>query len=173
MSSIKITKGSIFFFPFLAFMVSVPGAMPAMELSPDMQEETAALDYTPIFDPLATLYTYDAAGNRIRRSLELVHIGHDSIPGTIVWSVGDEITGKTVVLTPNPSEGELTVDIIGYEQTDNCTVGIYDINGQIMTARSIQSATTEIEYPRQQNQTDIIYLKMNGESAAWRITDAE
>lgn len=159
--------------PVITILLSVPTAIAATNFLTEDQDGAEVNSLDLIYQQLSTSYTYDAAGNRIRRKYELIHIGHDSIPGTIVWSVGDEITGKTVVLTPNPSEGELTVDIIGYEQTDNCTVGIYDINGQIMTARSIQSATTEIEYPRQQNQTDIIYLKMNGESAAWRITDAE
>lgn len=160
-------------FSIITILLSVPIAITATDYPLEDQDGAEANSIEPIFEQLSTSFTYDAAGNRIRRKVELMHFDHDSLPGTIIWSVGDEINGKTVVLTPNPSEGELKVDIIGYEQTDNCAVGIYDINGQIRTARAIQSATTEIEYSRQQNQPDIIYVKMNGESAAWRIIDTE
>lgn len=173
MNPLKTIKGNIISFSFLAFLLSVPSVITALDYPSGNLDGTEDNSQIPTYYQLSTSYTYDEAGNRIRRKYREVHLVQDSLIGSIVWNVGDEINGKTVVLTPRPSEGELTVDIIGYEQTDNCTVGIYDINGRIKTARSIQSATTEIEYPRQQNQTDIIYLKMNGESAAWRITDAE
>lgn len=117
-----------------------------------------------------TAFTYDEAGNRISRTI-VSQILRDSLPDVIVWNVG-ELGGKTVMLSPRPSQGELTVDIIGYEQTDDCSIGIYDTNGHILTSRSINASSTEIEYNRVQNQTDIIHLKLNGESAAWMITDS-
>lgn len=114
-------------------------------------------------------FTYDAVGNRLTRSV-VSKVALDSIPGPIVWNVG-ELGGKTVQLTPRPSQGELTVDIIGYDQTDNCTIGVYDANGHILTTQSINAASTDIQYNRVQNQSDIIHLKLNGETAAWMITD--
>lgn len=118
---------------------------------------------------LPTAYTYDDCGNRISRSL-VAPVIQDSLPGVIVWNVG-ELGGKTVQLTPRPSQGELTIDIIGYEQTDNCAIGIYDANGHTLTTQSINATSTDIQYNRVQNQTDIIQLKLNGETAAWMITD--
>lgn len=118
---------------------------------------------------MPTEYTYDACGNRIGRSL-VAPIFHDSLPGIIVWNVG-EIGGKTVHLSPRPAQGELGVEIIGFEQTDNCAIGIYDTNGHTLTMQSINAASTDIQYNRVKNQTDIIQLKLNGETAAWMITD--
>lgn len=114
-------------------------------------------------------FAYDAAGNRKRRTI-VSQVMRDSISGAIVWNAG-ELGGKTVMLTPRPSQGELTVDIIGYDQTDNCTIGVYDANGHILTTQSINAASTDIQYNRVQNQSDIIHLKLNGETAAWMITD--
>lgn len=133
----------------------------------DETAENENIDERLLVQP--TMYTYDAAGNRLSRSI-VAQVLRDSLPGVIVWDVG-ELGGKTVMLTPRPSQGELTVDIIGYEQSDECAIGIYDTNGHLLTSRSINAASTDIEYSRVQNQTDIIHLKLNGESAAWMITD--
>lgn len=140
----------------------------AMALSQtDDNAETESLNSTMALTPIT--FTYDAAGNRLSRSV-VSKLSLDSIPGSIVWDVG-ELGGKTVQLTPRPSQGELTVDIIGYEQTDNCAIGIYDANGHTLTTQSINAVSTDIHYNRVQNQTDIIQLKLNGETAAWMITD--
>lgn len=149
----------------LPFLFFAPFAMafPQTEDNAEAEGANTTLALKPI------TFTYDAAGNRLTRSVVSQFL-LDSTQGSIVWNVG-ELGGKTVQLSPRPSQGELSVEIIGYEQTDNCTIGIYDVNGNTLTTQSINAASTDIQYNRVQNQTDIIQLKLNGETAAWMITD--
>jgi len=106
--------------------------------------ETENNDDRLLIQPIA--FAYDAAGNRISRTI-VSNAVRDSISGVIVWNAG-ELGGKTVMITPRPSQGELTVDIIGYDQTDNCAIGIYDANGHTLTTQSINAASTDIQYNR-------------------------
>ena len=149
----------------LLMLLLAPFAMAFAQIEDNAETENN--DDRLLIQPIA--FAYDAAGNRISRTI-VSNAVRDSISGVIVWNAG-ELGGKTVMITPRPSQGELTVDIIGYDQTDNCAIGIYDANGHTLTTQSINAASTDIQYNRVQNQTDIIQLKLNGETAAWMITD--
>ena len=149
----------------LLMLLLAPFAMAFAQIEDNAETENN--DDRLLIQPIA--FAYDAAGNRISRTI-VSNAVRDSISGVIVWNAG-ELGGKTVMITPRPSQGELTVDIIGYDQTDNCAIGIYDANGHTLTTQSINAASTDIQYNRVQNQTDIIHLKLNGETAAWMITD--
>ena len=149
----------------LLMLLLAPFAMAFAQIEDNAETENN--DDRLLIQPIA--FAYDAAGTRISRTI-VSNAVRDSISGVIVWNAG-ELGGKTVMITPRPSQGELTVDIIGYDQTDNCAIGIYDANGHTLTTQSINAASTDIQYNRVQNQTDIIHLKLNGETAAWMITD--
>lgn len=81
--------------PILTFLLSVPIAITAMDRQPEDQNGTEATSLVPVYFQLPTSYTYDAAGNRIRRKYEQTHLVHDSLPGAIVWSVGENINGNS------------------------------------------------------------------------------
>lgn len=126
----------------LLMLLLAPFAMAFAQIEDNAETENN--DDRLLIQPIA--FAYDAAGNRISRTI-VSNAVRDSISGVIVWNAG-ELGGKTVMITPRPSQGELTVDIIGYDQTDNCAIGIYDANGHTLTTQSINAASTDIQYNR-------------------------
>lgn len=87
----------------LLMLLLAPFAMAFAQIEDNAETENN--DDRLLIQPIA--FAYDAAGNRISRTI-VSNAVRDSISGVIVWNAG-ELGGKTVMITPRPSQGELTV----------------------------------------------------------------
>ena len=71
-------------------------------------------------------YTYDAAGNRIKREIVLSR----SMENT-EKPLTETISSKSISIYPNPTAGLLKISISGWETTDKCKFTIFSLKGAL------------------------------------------
>ena len=115
-------------------------------------------------------YAYDAAGNRVSRTIVL---------GTRSAGVATEQTDSvffeeslaetSVKIYPNPVQNELTIRITGYENGWNGEFAVYSISGAMLMHRRLQGETTSVDMSRQLPGTYILHIVLKGERSVWKI----
>ena len=114
-------------------------------------------------------FAYDAAGNRVRRELVvgskkpkgLRTLSTDSTQqATSDLNPRDEadrrhLSGRDYVtetidrgqvrIYPNPTEGELTIEFLGYRPEQRAVLVVYDLFGRVVVRREVASMTTMLD----------------------------
>lgn len=72
-------------------------------------------------------YTYDAAGNRIKREIVMSR----SIENT-EKPLTETLSRKSISIYPNPTAGLLKISISGWETTDKCKFTIFSLKGALI-----------------------------------------
>jgi len=113
-------------------------------------------------------YTYDNAGNRIRREIVL---NRQNAPAAhaIASSYNDRVAGKDFRIHPNPTHGALSLEIIGYEASDNGRYTVVSTGGQIIVNQKIASAISSLDISSQANGIYILHIVLNGQERTWKI----
>ena len=109
-------------------------------------------------------YSYDAAGNRICREIVLSR----SIE-TPQEPITEKIAEKQIKIYPNPTHGLLKVEIDGWEQSDNCTMVVYNQGGVQVETVKVSSPITEMDLSRSSNGLYILLISINENNTSWKI----
>ena len=112
-------------------------------------------------------YTYDNAGNRIRR--EIVMQQNAPAKRALPSTFSDIFEEKTVHIYPNPTSGVLKVSVSGYESTDNIRYSILNVAGQQIVDATGSSATTTLNISSQPNGVYLLHIVVNGQERTWKI----
>lgn len=112
-------------------------------------------------------YSYDSAGNRVKREIVLQKAPTRSESTNTVLS--ESFSRKDVKIFPNPTYGELTVEIKGLDNSDSCLINIYSLAGQCILSSSSGYQTATFDISRQPNGIYILEILLNGEKATWKI----
>ena len=109
-------------------------------------------------------YSYDAAGNRIKREIVLSRsIEQQQKPITETFSE------KFVKIYPNPTEGVVKIEITGWESSDECLFTVHSISGQLITEAKAYASITEIDLSGCANGAYLLNITINGENRVWKI----
>lgn len=114
-------------------------------------------------------YSYDSAGNRIKREIVLSPNRMPKAGGNDISSVSDLLGDKKIKILPNPSQGIIQIEIVGYEDSDVCTISLYSVSGQILTNVKIISNITDIDISGFPDGIYILAIQLNGHSSTWTI----
>ncbi len=114
-------------------------------------------------------YTYDSAGNRIKKEIPLNTISEEDNDEIEVRSYSERLAKKTVTIYPNPTQGILKVAVKGWEDTDACEYLIYNQSGQLLKTASAISPITEIDLSTHKNGIYIMSIVINGTESSWKI----
>ena len=87
------------------------------------------------------LYSYDASGNRISRSVTINCNGSRKL----VEDQGNTVSDKEVRVYPNPTDGSFKVLIPADIKNENSSYELYDINGVLISAGEIFEFETYID----------------------------
>lgn len=112
-------------------------------------------------------FSYDSAGNRVKREIIVEKKSAPSHAGTEYFS--EIISEKEIKIYPNPTEGVLKIDICGYEDSDNCGLSVYSMSGQLIQIVQAISCVTEIDITPHPNGVYILLIMLNGEESTWKI----
>ena len=116
-------------------------------------------------------YTYDNAGNRIKREIVLspqrISAPHENAHEN--QSVFDMLADKDIKIYPNPTQGKLKVEITNYESSDSGSIYVYSMNGQTVTHSEISFYMTEIDISNSPKGIYLMQIRLNGTSTTWRI----
>lgn len=135
---------------------------------------TILVMYVPVYADQVS-YAYDNAGNRIKREIvidtrSVMESTKDGKKDNQEDSFCSEmLSGKEIKIHPNPTEGDLSVEITGYEDSDKCSFLIFDMSGhQIMSARA-DSPVTHVDISGKPTGLYILNIILNSKPSSWKI----
>jgi Secretion system C-terminal sorting domain len=114
-------------------------------------------------------FGYDAAGNRISRTIVLAKsltkaATTDSIPPAT------EMLGELQVkIYPNPTQGRLSVQVTGLPEGTSGTLGIFTLQGQPVLQGEASSSPTDLDIGGQPAGTYILRINAGGTTTTWKI----
>lgn len=111
-------------------------------------------------------YSYDAAGNRIARTLstESLQAQRNMAMGGLSSSLGQK-----VIISPNPTEGLLYVRILSLSENDLCQMSLTNLSGQTVAEREVHAAQTEINLSSYPSGCYLLSVVINGEGITYKI----
>lgn len=114
-------------------------------------------------------YTYDEAGNRISRYTKLDKVIFPSEPKRGL-ATHEMLNGLQVNIYPNPTEGLLKLEIIGFDDhIDHGHISIFDMSGRIVSDSDIKTMSTTIDITSEPNGVYLLNISLNTSSNTWKI----
>ena len=113
-------------------------------------------------------YAYDASGNRIKREILLTKSAVATTTEPEVFT--DQVVERKVKIYPNPTQGELKIEVESTEGTKNCTITITAMNtGKLITKKKATLPITDIDISNQPFGIYIMLIEIDGEYTFWKI----
>lgn len=110
-------------------------------------------------------YTYDAAGNRISRTIVLGLKNADVQQQEFT----ETIAKKEIKIYPNPVESFLTVSIAGFGDDIVSEYLIYNLAGAQVKREKISGELTTLDMSSFSSGTYVLQISVNGEKSVWKI----
>lgn len=112
-------------------------------------------------------YSYDNAGNRVKREIVVntKSVSDDSTPEYY----SEMLAEKDIRIYPNPTRGHLKVEVVGWDSADQCLLRLYNSAGQQVLSTRAGSSYTELDISSRSNGLYILHITLNGKETAWKI----
>lgn len=117
-------------------------------------------------------YTYDAAGNRVKREIIMQAPKAKAKRQTINTerqAFSDMLHEHSVKIYPNPTDGFLKVCISGLKGTDKCSLGIYTTQGAQIMTDDMRTDNFDIDISSQPTGIYLLRITINNSSTTWKI----
>lgn len=89
-------------------------------------------------------------------------------PG-IERSFTDDIDKRNVKIYPNPTQGQLRVDISRLDNGDKCTLSLFTISGDLIFKDSNAGTTNNIDISNQEPGLYLLKITVNENTSTWKI----
>lgn len=117
--------------------------------------------------------TYDASGNRLSRFTYTMNRGNNSQKMTErdgqVDMANERLGNHTIHVTYHSAICILTIEVLGLDESDNCSAYIYSLTGQTVYNQTITVNSTDIDFSGYSSGVYLLRLSMNGENRCWKI----
>jgi len=110
-------------------------------------------------------YTYDAAGNRISRTIVLGLKNADVQQQEFT----ETIAKKEIKIYPNPVESLLSISITGYDAGIVSECFIYNMAGAVLKREKISGELTTLDMSSFSSGTYVLQILIDGEKSVWKI----
>lgn len=117
-------------------------------------------------------YSYDDAGNRVKREIVMPApkaMAKQQDFGTNSQSFYDLLHDHTVRIYPNSSEGVLQVCISGLKSTDKCSLVVYTTQGALVLTENVKTDRTDVNISNQPAGVYLLKITINDNSTTWKI----
>lgn len=114
-------------------------------------------------------FAYDAAGNRIQRSIVIPATRSASQVEDSIPPVTDTALGNTVSIYPNPTKGLLKVDIENFKEEQQGSIVIYDMKGQAIVSHRKVFAANELDITNTSAGNYILRITLDNKTTEWKI----
>lgn len=112
-------------------------------------------------------YSYDSAGNRIKREIVLKKTVSPTRGASDYAS--EFVDDREMRIYPNPTYGQLTVEIPGFTIGDECELLVVSLSGEIILSRKAGAPTETLDISGQKNGVYILHISFNGKESTWKI----
>jgi len=117
------------------------------------------------------VYRYDAAGNRTARIIE-----YNSQPQLAAMQPQEPqhyedhmFPDKSVVIYPNPTRGQVTVEIQNYDAETVGNISISTVNGRLLQRADISGSHTPLDIGSQPDGMYLFSITIDGQTSTWKI----
>lgn len=112
-------------------------------------------------------YTYDAAGNRVKREIVLAFNSPQKVADK---NYEELISDKEVKIYPNSEEGTVRIVINGLTENDEYSIQVFDVSGRIVTSPIYADQSIVVDISSAPMGVYVIAITVNGEISSWKIT---
>jgi hypothetical protein len=115
-------------------------------------------------------YSYDEAGNRVKREIVMTvqkSRSKNAMSDSSYYS--DMVNSHSIKIYPNPTEGRLNISINADMTKSSCKLEIYSILGARILVQNIASDNTAIDISNQPNGIYLLSITINKETTTWKI----
>lgn len=114
-------------------------------------------------------YAYDASGNRVKREIILSTRSMTLPDEDKNTFFTEEVAKRHIKIYPNPTYGQLAVEISDIDDIKSGIITILTINGQQVLKKEIDSTYIELDISSRQAGTYILIVEIDGEKTTWKI----
>lgn len=115
-------------------------------------------------------YAYDLSGNRIKKEIVLINPKTKSYTEeNVAQPIFENINKQKITIYPNPTKGELTLDIGDLSDKDIYHVNITDMIGRVVVNQKISESRSHFNIQSQPQGVYLMTLIVNGEKSVWKI----
>ncbi|WP_461634293.1 T9SS type A sorting domain-containing protein [Labilibaculum euxinus] len=123
-------------------------------------------------------FAYDSAGNRVSRTINLSSTksginGGDTEEFTFEKNEDfftEVLAEKEIKIYPNPTRGQLRVDILGYEDLDNnSSIQVFTTGGVLLYKSNTPSQTNNINLSDKPAGLYLMVITIGSEKSTWKI----
>lgn len=113
-------------------------------------------------------FTYDASGNRIRKEILLTTTRSvESLEEPEQFM--DEVANQTIVIYPNPTKGQLMVEIANQNDIISGSLTILSLNGKMILNKAVNQNQINLNISNEPAGTYVLHININGKTSTWKI----
>lgn len=114
-------------------------------------------------------YSYDDAGNRIKRELKIEKRNIVKKSASENKFVTDRLSDKSIHIYPNPTKGPIKIEVLGFEDKDTGNISVFDLAGHNLFQKKIITSFTEVDLSSKPSGIYILQIQLNQEYSTWKI----
>ncbi len=116
------------------------------------------------------LYGYDSSGNRTSAIKEIVYSRSQDVDSVHSrQSYRDSLSLARITIYPNPTRGDLRIEITGVNDFEHSSITIYGLNGAVLYLKDQAEALNELDITSWTEGIYLMVIRINGESTTWKI----
>lgn len=113
-------------------------------------------------------YTYDATGNLISREI-ILSTTKSFLETNPTPFFTDQIAERIIKIYPNPTKGQLVVEVSGIQDIKTGNLIVYNMQGQTILNKKISESQTYLDISSHPNGIYILHINIDGKKSSWRI----
>lgn len=114
-------------------------------------------------------YEYDNSGNIKSRKVITIKSSYSESDSSIIKYELFEDTEIKVKIYPNPTNGNLKIEISDYKDNEEIIFYVFDLNGRLLLNTRRKESMNVLDLSRFSNGTYILRMTRKGISSSWRI----
>lgn len=118
-------------------------------------------------------YEYDNSGNIKSRKVITLKSSFAESDSTVLEPKMIEDTEIKIKIYPNPTSGNLKIEVLDYKDNEEMIFYVYDLNGRLLLNTRRGGSINTLDLSRFPNGAYILYMTRKGANSSWRIIKAD
>lgn len=115
------------------------------------------------------LYYYDSAGNRTQAYKDIIFRSEGEVDDADREPRRENLSLHRITIYPNPTEGQLSVEITGEGSLEGASITIYGMRGNTVYSNTEPEAENAIDLSNSPNGVYMLIIRVDGKTSSWKI----